>query len=144
MFLSLGRLLYKKHFLLNLILVAQLTVALLIGNTLVGNYNKAEAPVSFLDAFDDGTAYFTPLSIGGKVDLDIDYELLKNSGTTIEFLPKTVETMSANIYCYGQKTCNVLKNQLQKGQWTPSETDGKINCITIGNAYATGIVLPNE
>lgn len=138
MYLGLGRLLCKQHKLLNFIVIAQLAVALLIGNILVGNYNKSAEPIAFLSAFDDDAAFFSPLTIAGKPKADIDYNLLSGEGTTIEFLPKKAETMFFDVFCYGQKTCEVLKKQLRKGQWTPNDNDNEIACVTIGNGYDIG------
>ncbi len=139
MFVSLGRLLYKKHIVLNLIIVVQLTIALLIGNILLGNYNKMSAPTAFLSEFNENTAFFSPMRIAGKPKIDIDYSLLTNEGTVIEFLPKSVETYSVNVFCYGPYTCNILKTQLKNGEWTPGVNgNGEINCVTIGNAYRKG------
>ncbi len=139
MYISLGRMLFSKNALLNIIVVFQLGVALIISNILIGSYNKTYQAYSFTENYADNAAFFSPMRIGTETEVNIDYNMLADEGTEIEFLSKIAEGEKTNIFCYGEKTFTGLASQLTAGKRiTGARADGFIHCISIGNKYSVG------
>ncbi len=141
MFMSLGRLLFDKKRLLNIIVIIQLGISLTIANLLIGNYNKMHQAYDFTKSFDDSVAFFTALKpFGEELNINIDYDIINAENTTIELFSKKIEGSGTQIFCYGKNTCNgLIKNQIKKGEWPSNiNSDGVIDCVVIGNGYEIG------
>ena len=140
MFMSLGRLLFDKKRLLNIIVIIQLGIALTISNVLIGNYNKTHQAYDFTESYDDSVAFFTTLThFNGESEINIDYDILDAENTSIEFFSKRVEGRKAQIFCYGENTCVGLKSQLSAGEWSIDKNCGTvIDCVVIGSGYKVG------
>lgn len=139
MFMSLGRLLFDKKRLLNIIVIIQLGIALIIANVLIGNYNKIYQSYNFTKNYDDSVGFFTLELIKTEPETSIDYDLLATENTYIEFFARRVEGSRAQIFCYGENTCEGLKSQLKKGEWSIDKNCGTvIDCVVIGNGYEIG------
>lgn len=139
MFMSLGRLLFDKKRLLNIIVIIQLGIALTIANVLIGNYNKIHQAYNFTKNYDDSAGFFTLALINTELETSIDYDLLDAENSSIEFFAKSVEGSKSQIFCYGENTCEGLKSQLSAGEWSPDgQSVGVIDCVIIGSGYKIG------
>lgn len=141
MFMWLGKLLFDKKRLLNIIVILQLGIALTLANVLIGNYNKMLQAYGFTEIFDDSVAFFTTMKpINEENKTNIDYDLLDSEGTEIEFFSRKAEGSKTQIFAYGKNTCNILINtQIKDGEWSPeASSNGEIECTVIGSGYQVG------
>ncbi len=139
MFLTQGKMLFRKNFWLNLIVVFQIGLALIMMNIILGTYNKVNQAYDFTYEYSSDSAFFTPMRISGNIDINLDFNYLNSTNTKFEFLSKRLEGNFSSIFSYGERTCEGLKGQLKSGKWfNQAEITSDIECVIIGNRFSIG------
>lgn len=139
MFMSLGKILFRKKLLLNIIVIIQLGIALIISNVLIGSYNKVYQAYDQTYHYSDDTVFFAPMKINGAAVINVDFEYLELNNIDFEYLPKEFDGSRANVLCYGENTFNGLNKQLKSGTWPSSLlSNGKIECVTLNKMLSIG------
>lgn len=139
MFITLGRLVFKKNIILNIIVIIQLGIALIISIILIGTYNKMYQAYNYTYNYSEDTVFFSPMKINGSPVINVDFEYLQLNNISMEFLSKKFDGKTADILCYDEKTFNGLKKQLKSGVWASSLiSNGMIECVAIDDIFSIG------